>query len=92
MLIGAREIAAFLRAHPKTLNRWINAGTFPATKDGKNRWMITRRVIEVWLLNGMKQQRDRREARRGIQEEARRGIHRDAEKERMKDGAVYTVE
>jgi len=35
LLIGTKEIAAFMRVHPKTLNRWINAGRFPATKDGK---------------------------------------------------------
>ena len=72
LLIGTKEIAAFMRVHPKTLNRWINAGRFPATKDGKNRWIITRRLIEVWLVNGMKQERQQREARRQMRKEIKR--------------------
>ncbi len=85
MLVGTTEIGAFMRAHPKTINRWINEGRFPATKDGKNRWITTRRVIEVWMLKGMKHGMRRKEARMGIQEESRRQMQKDAEKEGMKD-------
>ena len=86
LLVGTTEIAAFMRAHPKTINRWINEGRFPATKDGKNRWITTRRVIEVWLLKGgMKGQTQQRDSRRGIQREARSQIQREVEKEREKD-------
>ncbi len=82
LLIGTKEIAAFMRVHPKTLNRWINAGRFPATKDGKNRWIITRRLIEVWLVNGMKQERQQREARRQMRKE----IKKEREKDQRSSG------
>ncbi len=82
LLKGTKEIAAFMRVHPKTMNRWINAGRFPATKDGKNRWMTTRRLIEVWLVNGMKAERQQREARKGIERE----VKKEREKEQRSIG------
>ena len=85
LLVGTTEIAAFMRAHPKTINRWINEGRFPATKDGKNRWITTRRIIEVWLLKGMKGQMQQKDDRGQLQRAARNQIQKEAEREREKD-------
>lgn len=89
LLIGTKEIAAFMRVHPKTLNRWINDGRFPAAEDGKGRWMITRRVIGVWLLERRKGQMQQMDDRRQVQREARRQIRREVEKERRDRHCLY---
>ncbi len=85
MLIGTKEISAFMRVHPKTMNRWLNEGRLPATKDSRNRWMTTRRLIEMWLVKGIKQERQQRDARRETQREARRQIQRESKKEMEKE-------
>ena len=85
LLIGTKEIGAFMRVHPKTMNRWLNEGRIPATQDSRNRWMTTRRLIEMWLVKGIKQERQQRDARRETQREARRQIQRESKKEMEKE-------
>ncbi len=77
MLIGTKEIAAFMRVHPKTMNRWLNEGRLPATKDSRNRWMTTRRLIEMWLVKGIKQERQQRDARRETQRESKKEMEKE---------------
>ena len=52
LLIGAREIARFFRISPKTCGNWLAQGRLPCNKDAKGRWMVTRRVLEHWMLKG----------------------------------------
>ncbi len=42
------EIAALLRVHPKTVRRWIAAGTLPATQMGRA-WRIKRNDLKACL-------------------------------------------
>ena len=39
--IGVKEIAAFLKLHPKTAQKKLQEGKLPAKKDGLGRWVLT---------------------------------------------------
>ena len=69
VLIGAEEIAGYLRLHPVTVRRMIREGRLPAIKDFRKRWMTTKSILEKWIL--LKIQEDR-EQRKQQQEEQRR--------------------
>lgn len=56
LLIGAKEVAMFLRNHPSTAGRWLREGRLPACLDPSGRWLTTRRLIELWILERRKQQ------------------------------------
>lgn len=51
-LVGGREIARFLRIAEKTAGKWLAQGRLPAGKDGRGRWMTTRRLLELWMMKG----------------------------------------
>lgn len=71
VLVGAGEIARYLRVHRSTAYTWLSAGRIPARKDGRTRWVTTRTLLDKWILEGAKILREdgvgrkpRREARK----------------------------
>lgn len=46
--LSVKEIAALLRVHPKTVRRWIAAGTLPATQMGRA-WRIKRSDLKACI-------------------------------------------
>ena len=46
--LSVKEIADLLRVHPKTVRRWIEAGTLPATQMGRA-WRIKRSDLKACL-------------------------------------------
>ena len=54
VLVGAKEIALYLRVHRSTAYKWLERGRIPARKDGRTRWVTTRTLIDKWILEGAK--------------------------------------
>ncbi len=50
VLVGAKEIARFMRLHPDTVKKMLRDGHLPGKKDARRRWVTTRRWIEIWIL------------------------------------------
>ncbi len=50
LLIGTEEIGGYLRIHPDTAKKWFGEGRLPGGKDGRGRWMTTRRLLDEWVL------------------------------------------
>ena len=63
VLIGANEIGGYLRRHPSTVAKMMRQGCLPATRDGRKRWMTTRRLLDVWILEGVRLDLERRTQR-----------------------------
>ena len=52
LVMTTLEVARLLRLTEVTINRWLNAGTLPATKIG-NKWLINK--SDVLMMLGVKQ-------------------------------------
>ena len=63
-LYGIREIAGALRRSPDTISNWLRAGRLPACLDPSGRWMTSRRLIELWILERRRQQMSMPKGRR----------------------------
>lgn len=48
-LLTVTETAGLLKAHPKTVERWIRAGVLPALRVGRE-WRINRLTLERWVV------------------------------------------
>ena len=73
VLVGAGEIARYLRVHRSTAYTWLSNGRIPARKDGRTRWVTTRTLLDKWILEGAKILREtgvRRKREREYAEEA----------------------
>ena len=79
VLVGLKELAAYLRRHPETVGRWIREGRLPAPRDGKGRRWTTKGIIDRWALLTYKTELEKERAESGVKREARRNL--------MKDGA-----
>ncbi len=53
VLVGSQEIGAYLRIHPDTAKKMLEDGRLPGMKDGRGRWMTTRRLLDRWILEAM---------------------------------------
>lgn len=77
-LVGGREIARFLRIAEKTAGKWLAQGRLPAGKDGRGRWMTTRRLLELWMMKGGMANDRRPRIRRGdpVDQESKRELEK----------------
>ena len=46
--LTVKEVAEFVRVHPKTIRRWIANGDLPATRIGRD-WRIARSDLKALL-------------------------------------------
>ena len=46
VLVGIKEIAAYMRKSPRTIAKWISEGLLPAARDTKGRRWTTKGIIE----------------------------------------------
>jgi len=74
VLVGAKEIALYLRVHRSTAYKWLERGRIPARKDGRTRWVTTRTIIDKWILEGAKIQREQAGGRRKKRQKRRVGF------------------
>ena len=74
VLVGAKEIARYLRVHRSTAYKWLERGRIPARKDGRTRWVTTRTLIGKWILEGAKIQREQGTKRKKKREVRRVGF------------------
>lgn len=74
VLVGAKEIARYLRVHRSTAYKWLERGRIPARKDGRTRWVTTRTLIDKWILEGAKIQRESPAGKRKKKEKRRVGF------------------
>jgi len=67
-IVGAREIASYLRIHQNEARLWCREGRIPAQKDGKGRWMVHRLVMADWFRAGVKLHREKAKLAKGARE------------------------
>ena len=77
VLVGVKEIAAYLRKHPETVGKWIREGHLPAPRDGKGRRWTSRSIIDRWAILTYKAGLEKDQAKRGVKREARRNMIKD---------------
>jgi hypothetical protein len=54
VLIGVRNICAYTKIGPHTLERLINQHDFPATRLPDGRWCTSKRLIDEWIIQRWK--------------------------------------
>ena len=83
MLIGVKEIAGYLRKHPRTIERWIAKGLLIAPKDTKGRRWTTKSLIDRWIIEIYKAELEIRRAKEKVEgrgaREQRKGLRCGAE-------------
>ena len=47
--LTVKEVAEFVRAHPKTVRRWIANGDLPATRIGRD-WRVARSDLKALMI------------------------------------------
>lgn len=47
-LLTVEDAAGILRLHPKTLAKYLRAGTFPGFKMGRE-WRVSRAALDRWV-------------------------------------------
>ncbi len=77
ILVGVKEIAAYLRKHPETVGKWIREGHLPAPRDGKGRRWTSRSIIDRWAILTYKAGLEKERAERAVKHEARRNMVKD---------------
>ena len=50
ILVGITQIARCLRIDPETAEKWLRDERMPGVKDARGRWVTTRGLIELWIL------------------------------------------
>ncbi|MGQ9688916.1 MAG: helix-turn-helix domain-containing protein [Desulfobaccales bacterium] len=55
--IGIKEIAGFLRVHPRTAQRYLRTGKIPAKRDGTGRWVLLGRDYFKSLVRSLPKKR-----------------------------------
>ena len=64
VLIGVRSICAYTRIGPHTFYRWCQEYGFPATLTPDGRWIISKQLIDNWIVTRWKAQRDTQQRER----------------------------
>jgi len=57
VLIGVRNICAYTQIGPRTFYRWCREYEFPATFTPGGRWIISKQLIDNWIVARWKAQR-----------------------------------
>ena len=57
VLIGTRRICQYCQIGPNTFYRWQRNHTFPATLTPDGRWMTSKSIIDNWIVERWKAQR-----------------------------------
>ena len=47
-MLTIRDLAEYLKVRPQTIYRWVQNGTIPGTKFGKE-WRFRKSLIEAWI-------------------------------------------